>query len=513
MTIPRNELGVWFKAFREQSGESVRTVAERVLAMPPKRRKHLAWLVDPKTKKLETVRRCLKNLEQSSLKKQESLRRRLEHGSADQAAVSAYLKQQQPLREVRHLAEAYSVSQMMLGPLLAEVVPDLLVRGRITEFKNHSLSQSGRDSTYAYPMQRIFGTNAVFVHLFIKPGGRSDIHAHPGNELILCIRGTIEFRLESNGVRTVLGQHDFVHFTSEQTHWVTNCSTKPAQVFIVRFIAPVEGGPLKALAAELSNFRSQLEKKQPRFSELREIFRRSIHPWFHQTIQVPPHTCGATGQIMDPVGLGRMLKRLCSSDELAKKAKQIGFRSRKAVWRFWRGELRGTSSASDVVTLARLIKMPLILFAHVLFPRVPNCVVVRQDEDLRPYPKAWLKPYWKGANYQFPCRNLADSDVVISFLNLPPRTSSLRNHHPGYELALPLGGQIQLLFPNQGRECTASAAKMEFLHYRSDLDHQIIHAGSRPAKVLIIRFLEYSNMWTSSRTTPMRRHVAQVVAA
>ena len=95
-----------------------------------------------------------------------------------------------------------------------------------------------------------------------------------------------------------------------------------------------------------------------------------------------------------------------------------------------------------------------LLLLRFLFPAVPGMIVFRprkandpesvfkdgvSNDDLK-----FEVP--DGISYSMPTRNLAGSDIAMSELTLGPGARTDWNKHPGYELILPLDGDVGLCF-------------------------------------------------------------------
>ena len=82
----------------------------------------------------------------------------------------------------------------------------------------------------------------------------------------------------------------------------------------------------------------------------------------------------------------------------------------------------------------------------------------------------------KGVQYYLPSRILANSGMLITLLHLNPSVATDWNHHPGFEVTIPLEGTVFVEFDEPQRssgECSTEG----LLIYRSSLKHRLVSAG------------------------------------
>lgn len=61
-------------------------------------------------------------------------------------------------------------------------------------------------------------------------------HQHPGDELIIVLKGSVVVELDDTGIRTRLQEHDYTHFLAEIPHSIWNVSLEEeAEVLVIRF--------------------------------------------------------------------------------------------------------------------------------------------------------------------------------------------------------------------------------------------------------------------------------------
>jgi quercetin dioxygenase-like cupin family protein len=138
------------------------------------------------------------------------------------------------------LAAAYAIPRLMLDPLLAEQTDASCLAVReptlLTVAIPRGATYQGARTRYRVPAAKLAHTEeTAFVHLHVEPGGYSDSHAHPGDEMLVVLAGQIEAQLEDSGLCAPLSAGDYVHFYAEQKHSVHNRGEQPADVFVVRY--------------------------------------------------------------------------------------------------------------------------------------------------------------------------------------------------------------------------------------------------------------------------------------
>ncbi len=98
-----------------------------------------------------------------------------------------------------------------------------------------------KSAEYVIAKHRLGESDLALVFLKLQPGGRSRReHSHQGDEVIKVEKGEVvavfpEFPPDEQ--RRTLKKEDILHFESGWTHFVENCSSKPAYLFIIRRMA------------------------------------------------------------------------------------------------------------------------------------------------------------------------------------------------------------------------------------------------------------------------------------
>lgn len=308
-----------------------------------------------------------------------------------------------------------------------------------------------------------------------------------------------------------------------------NVGEGPVELFVIRNYMVNEGGPRRQLytrALELENtllkrrlpkrrdVKNQLAVTRKNFAsllmvnvefhkyvaELREKYRTGIGRWVRQTLRTLSEDTGELGKqcvgfcVKDPIGLASQLSRSgCNShnlhESMLNKDRKSDLFARFTKHRcesVMSGLFEGTKEDVDAISFARNI-MPALLYPF-LFPRVAGCCVIRALTD---YETVKLPEQQPGVEYSFPRQNLADSALTISRLELAPNCSCGHNRHKGTELCFPLGSShVELDHTLVHKRFRANGAIEEFLHFESNHSHRVTNIGNKPARLLIVRFLE-----------------------
>lgn len=451
------------------------------------------------------------------------------------------------LDEAYEYARRYKIPLLMIDPLSARISNSPYLIGRFSKYFRQGRIQStapddevsrvphnGNLCHYRFPTEQLSGTVISFVHLRLdaqeKLLGASDEHAHPGDELIYVLSGTAELCMGHSGVRTQLVQGAYAHFYAEQPHRLINASLDGSSccVLIIRFRQMSPLGARHEAARRMKDLISPENVKTQLSTAEKWDLRRLIAPWMDVD-----DTCHPENErlVRDYVGLGHFLReceklypKQFKRKALKQRANDLGFNefSINVIQSLLAGKPRGKFQlkSSDLPKLAEILGIELPLFYTYLAPSIPDIVVVRPGE------------YWTigqddahSATYRVPCRHLANSDTAIALLDLSAGQNgiSLLNAHPGFELAFPVSGQIEVTFsptPAQrlrlaakGKSSSddvqstdvdraehneskhdpwmpvrASARQGSYVHFRSDTPHQLKNVGKRNVQVLLVRF-------------------------
>jgi nucleoside phosphorylase/quercetin dioxygenase-like cupin family protein len=399
--------------------------------------------------------------------------------------------------DVREVVDLFGIHPVLLDPIFSGISPEAVV----TVSLDTDLVPVGRDGDpfygikcqYCIPQERLEGADAAFAHVQIEPGGRSDIHEHPGDEFAYVLSGESEIRFENTGLRNRLRPGDYIHFYADQTHSYWNVSTLPCRLLVVRFYQLVTRGTRQQVLAELESESYLAWAKTP-----------VARDWIRQMRALPPGIVEDPRRISDSVGLGRFLERLrveyfpgCQSPSdmtaIARELKSKRIITRELdIQRLEEGLEQ--LDRDDLKDLSRAYKVQPMLFYRWLFPSVPGVVTIRADDDRGEHEVPDLERVSsdfvrsRGVEYWAPRRNLALSDIAINVVTLDPEAETPLNRHPGYELILPSYGTVAVGLVGIGKEFLARAARHQYAHFPSHIEHSVRNVGAEPARCLVIRF-------------------------
>lgn len=471
-----------------------------------------------------------------------------------------------PREEVRFLAAAAGIPPLLLDPLFCETFGEqrrCLVH-QIDEFEDVTEVGSryyGHGARYGIPTQKLdTGTDTSLGLLTLDPVGtggpsRSDYHDHPGTELLFLRTGReVELRLEASGVRLPFKKNDFVLFRAEMPHSVWNLSEESASILVIRFyqlssnstrekvreITRQAVAELKSYETAIKEIKSQARDKATdtaALERLREAARdlpgpirvdhrrpqldlpNYVHSLTHQvsSSRLEELRKRAPEQILDPVedrfGLALLLDRLkgrrtiadlesCNFDALDPPVTDK--RPFRQLFPIFHAQKELTLGDLEILSLQFGVE-PMLLYPC-MFPTEPNIIAGRINEMCQ-VPQRLTG---KGATYWTPLCNLALCDTQLLIVDLEPGEATRWNHHPGYELALPLEGtSIEIEFgqhsdsmgetsesavgaatrePSVVESAQVSDLKNQYAHYSSESPHRIRNLGSEKARVFVVRF-------------------------
>jgi len=204
---------------------------------------------------------------------------------------------------------------------------------------------------------------------------------------------------------------------------------------------------------------------------------------------------------MNRLGLARLFRRAISDgkpvhDRLLRKINELTGTKYTSAENWFRDLEKGKLSV-DKDTISELSSSADVfdlLTWEFLFPAVPGQVVVRRMESgeqvdwadmgevAKQFPNVQPRP---GVTYEIPRRNLACSDLVITRLTLDKQTSTPSNRHPGFELLLPLTGEVTVEY--DGNDICEVASGKQLAYYRSDVKHRIYNKSDTRAEIFLIR--------------------------
>jgi hypothetical protein len=472
---------------------------------------------------------------------------------------------------MRDLAEGLGIHAIMLDPLLSrEVREDCIVLNLPSASGSANIKDGhfgtpppyappsrtpdvhGSGATYAIPDRKIEGTDAAFVFLRLEPksekfpnGGHSAQHHHPGDELLLVLKGSVSVTFIDTGVTFELKEHSYVHFYAEQNHAVVNESSKhSAELFIIRFYQ-LHSKPTQQVSTKWTRqaMRHELwdwarDSPAPRAFRsknyltwgwlLGAVADRSVQPRLQRPDQ--PVKSGIPHQILNPFGLARFLNQAGPGNSKGLKKLLADLESehntlienprkhlKLPAGRDWLWLLQNNQIKVPRRLIAKLVDVYNVfdlLVCEFLFPSWPRQVVVRRDVGNKDID--WVDmmsvvnetPELKqraGVNhgasrlqsgvvvYQVPTRSLFCSDVAISWLQIKQikeaDLATSPNTHTGCELIVPLEGKVAIEYVDGPRPRVFTVtANTQIAHYNSNRKHILKNIGDGPATMFVIRF-------------------------
>lgn len=444
------------------------------------------------------------------------------------------------IRDLKTTAAAYGIHWLMLGPLLSSEAQDrvchLQLRSefeRISDWSDDSKFQIrqahlgpllqrfrermgktrpevkeqlkqvldkpddvgvtehyGRNASYANPKSRLIGSEDIaLVHLTLHPGGVSDVHQHPGDELMLVLDGSVLVELPELGLCTELRRGDFIHFYAEQCHAAKCTGETTATVLVIRFLQLEELGARYTLHSDATSGDNWTNKEF--VGRIRQEFLQMLMPFRLIDSNRQP---GA--EVVDRVGLARLLQAVAKSnghspEDLVRRACEIAPELKIDV-----GKINRLAAAKSPVLESLLPTMahiygtyPAVLFDY-MHPIHRPVIQVRWSDDANGsgewamIPEVFVDS--PAVTYKVPVRRLAHSDMSISYLSMKRGAKTDPNSHPGFELILPLAGSVTIEQKNK-----THVLKYEshlYAHFASDEFHRVSNDDCDEAKLIVIRF-------------------------
>jgi quercetin dioxygenase-like cupin family protein len=455
-------------------------------------------------------------------------------------ALFGYLvasKEALTFQEIRTLAETLDIHPLMLDPLLSDVVhqPFLILKcpgaedvsagsrrtasARGTKFAyfepaGHAGDRTrGQRAQYWIPSAKLNDSDVAFVYLVIDPGGQSDVHHHPGDEFLYVLEGSVDVAFADSGVQIALRRGDYAQYYSEQNHSVINHSDGPAHLFIIRFYQVSDESSRQKMRQEVwsqivtraSGFDHQHSRVSLRPSTLAWVMESAAGRSRHLLEKGEP----IPNEVLDRGGLARLLNRLPSPKPAAWKRflqehSALYDKNRYAspddwLWALATNQI--TVPRSSLATLADLFgAFPFSIFSCLFNTALPVAAVKRRAPSATAGASDWVNvtdvvkdltslSQPAGVKYEIPTRSLACSDVSIAYLALDPQTNTQEGKHGGFELLLPIEGEVTVSYASTTKQSFAvSARRRELVHFRSDVPHILSNRGSSNAELFLIRF-------------------------
>lgn len=426
--------------------------------------------------------------------------------------------------EMRDLTKSLGIHAIMLDPLLSEPVQrecvvlqfpieeprnapnprsTLCVKSEFVRVGQPGEGSHGERVQYLIPAKRKAGADASFVHLVLQPTGHSDVHHHPGDELMLVLKGSVQVRLEDSGVQFELGMGSMTHFYAEQTHSAHNVSTGEAHLFIIRFYQRGVPGTRQEMRRGLWGALDKWSESAIRLQDvpwgwiLEAAAGRSVR----RLSREPAAQEGIPQELLNRLGLARLLKRLPAppvgrARAFLRKAKGKDQKPCDSLQEWlWRLETNREIVATTLVPeICELFGVFDLLIWEFVFPGVTRQVVVARREaddeadDWIDLARVAGGQPATGVTYEIPKRSLACSDITIAWLTLEPGKVTRENDHPGLELPLPVKGEATIEYAGEKEPVCTVSALQHCAHYNSERQHRVCNYSSSPAEMIVIRF-------------------------
>ena len=142
------------------------------------------------------------------------------------------------LSDIPILAKLYSIEPSLLQGLAPMQENRIIHLEYKTDYESSTLVQEEvRDTFHQIARMKLLGSKNIILKTLIKKGGKSIIHQHSGEEIILVIKGelTLVFpELTGYNKNLTLRVDDLVHFDSGLLHQIVNNGKVDAECITVR---------------------------------------------------------------------------------------------------------------------------------------------------------------------------------------------------------------------------------------------------------------------------------------
>jgi quercetin dioxygenase-like cupin family protein len=368
------------------------------------------------------------------------------------------------MEEAWGLLNKLDINRLMFDPLLSTVREQKALELSLDQFFSPRIGEIA----YKIPQERLACSEVALVRLSLRKGERSNIHEHPGDELLFVLKGKAEFTLLHSGVSTLIGAGEYVHFWAEQKHMVVPRESDTLMLII------------RLYQAGATDTRQEMRREVDLLNPAKPLSNLT-HWWVRQVMASRPQK--AASYVRDRIGLARLLKRMSKYNE------KRGFRPREATAIAKMREWENADRAATVANLPEIgasYDIQEFLLSHYLYPAFPGIVVVRRD-NYEPGSSKQGK-----YSYRVPDRNLSGADVTISELTIPPGGEITPNHHPGTELLIPIRGSGEVFYVNgeqRTRISRFSKGEEVYAHYSSERTHTVRNPGTDDAVCFVVRLL------------------------
>lgn len=398
------------------------------------------------------------------------------------------------VHDCRLLARGYRMDVRLFDPLFSDVAGGDSLRLARNEYGRIGPEEDGELAEHYVPQQRLAGAagKVAVSRLVLPPGASSALHWHPGEELLIPRRGSVEVLLCANGMRVHLRNGEYLHFYSDRGYLLHNAAAEPTDLMIIRV-------GISSLRRELLD---ALRTRRPGA----DVTSRYVREYRAAVVSQGPLLSAIDARCPVPIdrpALGRFLSSVVSPrfrrDEHGLSLATLASRGTKFRYnRSWIHRLHcgmAKVEQKDLLQLAEIYGLAAVLLVDFALPTTRTAVMVRYDRTLpdnlaaihgtmQDIPEEYVRN--DTCLYRVPFRRLADSDLSIAHLTLAAQGSGTpANQHSGWEVLVPLAGVFEMRLGDNSVEVDAS--KHAYLHFASSLQHRVRNPSDKSTEFLVIR--------------------------
>lgn len=336
--------------------------------------------------------------------------------------------------------------------------------------------RSPRNCIYLFPKLQLQGCDDVEICIVkIGPNGKTEMHSHDGDEIIIARNGDLALLLPESGLQIPVRSGDIAHFYAEQEHQVVNYGSSSSEFLVVRHSANRPSG-----ARMLSTHTESTKGSEARLKRVLSEIRDTLEP---PKSRIKPSEAAKT--FGDRWGLAFLLARAAELDggvsEVARRWPGEGKPNTNAVSRLTLGH--SPVETGKLSYLSELFDLPETVLYEFIQRSDRRIVVHKTGTGFNEYEGEI------GAAYQIPNRRLAVLGASISKLTLSTNGEINFHRHPGTELIIPIDGRFQLGFEaSANASYRISSESHEYLHFRSDRRHHLLNDGEESSTMWVLRF-------------------------
>lgn len=396
--------------------------------------------------------------------------------------------------EMRNVAREFMIRPVLLDPLLSEPVIGSSLSIDMSDFvhvvegmrrlPDESEEDEAEHAEYFVPNKRLADADAAIGRVRLAPSGRSEHHAHPGDEIVFVRSGKAEVHFTQSGMRIHLNEYELMHFHAEAYHRIVNPTKKQTELLIIRFYQADPPGVPEHLQPSVVPLPSRHKLWKDLTAVLTGICESDLHPhaasWIRQVL--PTYRQSGPRIVADELGLARFLEDCAAiypADHLDRTYRHGIETARPEV----------IEKLDSLSTVANDYHTQEFLLRHFSYPAVSGAIILRAEDYAAPDDDRSASDR---CLYHLPIRNLSCSDTSIAKVQLGCATGQTRqNAHPGFEFILMLKGSVRIQFSDsRAQPITLSASDgPEMCHFDSTIPHQIFNINEDvEASFMVFRF-------------------------